>query len=69
MAAAGICLLGQRSEKTGAHLKQTYLGETKHQGLSLFRATEGAFIKFVQWHSNPYAPSLTRHKVNCKASL
>lgn len=39
--------------------------ETKHQGLLLFSATES---KFAQWLSNPYAPSLTRHKVNCMAS-
>lgn len=70
---AGVCggcwisYLGHRSERSGGHLKQIYLGKQSIKGLSLSSPTEAAFIKFAQWHPNPYAPSLTWHQVNCMA--
>lgn len=45
-----------------------FIWRTRHQGLSSFSPAERAFVKFVQRHSDPYAPSPTRHKVNCMAS-
>lgn len=62
-----ICL--DRDLRKWVDIWSRFIWDTKHQGLSLCRTTERAFIELVQWHSNPYAPSLTRHKVNYMASL
>lgn len=55
--------------ETGWTFDADLFGKQCIKGFHYSGLTERVFTEFLQRHSNPYAPSLTRHKVNCMASL